>query len=376
VSATLVVVPAEGPDRVPLETVLLGLTLRQRITLTAQRAGFERVVFLDEKHPGTTDVPGGRVVVIPGAVLPSKKWLMELLQRSAGGPAPASMGPALILDAAQLPSFLSKQTRGVISQPPGNEAPSSTGFFVLQSRFDLPRAEKWLLQGLIRDTEGFMSRHLDRRISLAVSRRLAGTNVTPNQMTLVSVGVGLVGSLFFLRTDPLFETIGALLFLLHSILDGCDGELARLKFMESRRGGVLDFWGDNVIHSAVFACMAIGWRGAVHETWPLALGAAAVVGTILSAGFVFITTMRGPDDGPLFRSVVASQDSRLSRIADALGRRDFIYLVVLFSLFGKASWFLVLSAIGAPAFFVVLVVVAFAPGRGAAPAGGPERNDS
>ena len=28
-------------------------------------------------------------------------------------------------------------------------------------------------------------------------------------------------------------------------LDGCDGELARLKFKESRWGGLLDFWGDN-----------------------------------------------------------------------------------------------------------------------------------
>ena len=39
----------------------------------------------------------------------------------------------------------------------------------------------------------------------------------------------------------------------HSILDGCDGELARLKFQESRWGGILDFWGDNVVHSVIFA---------------------------------------------------------------------------------------------------------------------------
>ena len=55
------------------------------------------------------------------------------------------------------------------------------------------------------------------------------------------------------------QTIGALLFLAHSILDGCDGELARLKFQQSRWGGVLDFWGDNVVHTVIFACMGVGW---------------------------------------------------------------------------------------------------------------------
>jgi hypothetical protein len=43
---------------------------------------------------------------------------------------------------------------------------------------------------------------------------------------------------------------------------------------------------------------------------------------------------------------------------DSLSRRDFIYLVLLLSLFGKAAWFLTLAAIGAPIFFVMLLVVA------------------
>ena len=105
---------------------------------------------------------------------------------------------------------------------------------------DRRRAEKWLLSGLVKDTEGFMSRHFERKISLAVSRVLSATSVTPNQMTLVSVVIGIAGAFFFLSSRPALQTVGALLFLLHSILDGCDGELARLKFQESRFGGVLD----------------------------------------------------------------------------------------------------------------------------------------
>ncbi len=232
-----------------------------------------------------------------------------------------------------------------------------------RSAADIPEAERHLLRALVKDTEGFMSRHFERRISLAVSRRLASTSVTPNAMTLFSVAIGLVGALFFLRPTPRSETVGALLFLLHSILDGCDGELARLKFQESRWGGLLDFWGDNVVHVAVFSAMAIGWSRAIGATWPLALGSLAVAGTLASAFLVYARTMTKPKDGPLFTSVAASGGSALSRAADALSRRDFIYLVLILSAFGKAQWFLVLTAIGAPLYFLVLVGIALSERR-------------
>jgi phosphatidylglycerophosphate synthase len=210
-----------------------------------------------------------------------------------------------------------------------------------------------------------MSRHVERRISLAVSRRLAATRITPNAMTLVSVGIGLVGAAFFLSMRPAMEFAGALLFLLHSILDGCDGELARLKFAESRLGGVLDFWGDNVVHSAVFAAIAIGWHHATGETWPIAAGIAAVGGTLASAVFVYRTTMaHSTREGPAFVHATVGPPSAVSRVADAFARRDFIYLVVLLSAFGKAHWFLAAAAVGAPLFLGVLVALAARhPGR-------------
>ena len=179
----------------------------------------------------------------------------------------------------------------------------------VDSRADLRRAERHLLASLVKDTEGFMSRHFERKISLAVSRLLAGTSVSPNAMTLFSLAVGLVGAAFFLRPTPASETTGALLFLLHSILDGCDGELARLKFQESRWGGLLDFWSDNVVHAAVFAAMAVGWSRSLGQAWPLALGASAVAGTFASAYFVYRRTMTRPREGPLYTSVATEGET-------------------------------------------------------------------
>src|SRR6185295_18996866 len=104
---------------------------------------------------------------------------------------------------------------------------------------DVARAETWLLRSLVKQREGFMSRHFERRVSLALTSRLAPHRVTPNAMTLVSAAIGLASAPFFVSSRPSWQLTGALLLLAHSILDGCDGELARLKFLQSRRGAAL-----------------------------------------------------------------------------------------------------------------------------------------
>jgi phosphatidylglycerophosphate synthase len=346
-------VKTEGSSVSPTSKIL-GLPIARRIALTARRAGFGRIVFEDVSVSVNADVDVGAESHSLAAALEGTG--AEIVPE--GTAPPDSRFGAVILPPGVLPRvrWLRDLAVGIATSGPGS--------FRIREAGDLPRAERWLLAGLIKDEEGFMSRHVERRISLAISRRLAGTRVTPNAMTLVSVAIGLVGAGCFLSVRPAWQLAGALLFLLHSILDGCDGELARLNFQESRFGGVLDFWGDNVVHSAVFGGIAAGRYLATGETWPLVAGASAIAGTLASAAFVYRTTMVSPKtgarpkDGPEFTSISVAPPTRVSRIADALARRDFIYLVVLLSAFGRAHWFLALAAVGAPLFFLVLVGVA------------------
>jgi phosphatidylglycerophosphate synthase len=333
-----IVIGSDWPGGLSPETPLLGLPLLRRQVLSAERAGFDRVL----------------VEPVEGSDLASllSGTRAEVLSGGAEG--------AARISAATLarPSWLEALREGAPAESPGS------ALFQIRGPRDLPAAERWLLSGLIKEQEGFLSRHFERKISLAVSRQLASTSITPNAMTLFSVGVGLLGASFFLTESVATQVTGALLFLAHSILDGCDGELARLKFQESRFGGVLDFWGDNVVHSAVFGAIALGWWRAASRPLPLVLGAAAIAGTLFSAGFVYFQTMRQSRQGPLFVSVTRSARTRLSRMADALARRDFIYLIVVLSIFGKARWFLAAAAVGAPVFSLVLVGIALA-GRNA-----------
>jgi len=375
---------------------LLGLPIVRRAVLAGKRAGFGTIYVEEGGRSGdlaaaiaetpaivlrrgspTPEIPPGRLVVLSATALPQPSWLRALASLPVEpGRLLADGSMAAALDAAADDAVAaSLLARPVGAGPvealrllrPVSEAspPPPSGRLEVASAGDLPAAERWLLAGLVKEHEGFMSRHVERRISLAVSRRLAATRITPNAMTLISVAIGVVAAAFFLSTRPAMEFAGALLFLLHSILDGCDGELARLKFAESRFGGVLDFWGDNVVHSAVFTAIAIGWHRATGETWPVAAGIAAVGGTLASAAFVYRTTMaNSAREGPAFVHATVGPSSALSRVADALAQRDFIYLVVLLSAFGKAHWFLTAAAIGAPLFLAVLVALAARhPGR-------------
>jgi len=69
--------------------------------------------------------------------------------------------------------------------------------------------------------DGFISRNLNRRISLRISRYLAYTEVTPNQLTILSFSIAILGATLFLLGNYMYTLIGGLLVQISSILDGC-----------------------------------------------------------------------------------------------------------------------------------------------------------
>ena len=370
------------------DPMILGLSLIQRTVLAARRAGYGQVLLLGGNGRGTAGVAAiadwrglaatlschaAPLVIAPAAILAEPDWLERLASAEIEAAAWAAIPNRIVM----LPAVSALSAAEALGEDGGARdlgavedrlirhfgppAPIPAGIepMVVETLSDVRAAERRLLKALVKDTDGFMARHVERPISLQISRRLAGTAITPNQMSLISIAVGICGGPFFLSSRPLMQTIGALLFLAHSILDGCDGELARLKFQQSRWGGVLDFWGDNVVHTVIFGCMSVGWSLSAGAIWPLALGAAAVLGTLGSAGFVYWRLMRFKDGGDtLFTSVSDAPERPLSRLLDSASRRDFIYLVILLALAGKSNWFLALAAIGAPIYFILVLVAA------------------
>ncbi|PYN93120.1 MAG: hypothetical protein DMD91_30860 [Candidatus Rokuibacteriota bacterium] len=384
--AVLVVLPTdtESTKDVTADTPVAGLPLLRRIALAGARAGFSTVMIARPRPRDRAIVAGTdatvltaetmsravgpcRIVLFPENVVPNPQSLRRLLDVPVERDTPyVDRSTAIVVEASD-PSFvLTLAARGATPLELRATLPARLGApeaqldvrsgFALGGVADVPAAETWLLRSLIKPNEGFMSRHFERRISLALTRRLVKTGVTPNAMTIVSVAIGLAGAPFFLSSSPLYQVVGALLFLTHSILDGCDGEIARLKFLESNGGAVLDFWGDNVVHAAVFVSLTLGWVIYAGSLWPLGIGAFAVMGTALAAAAVW---RRG-----VLAWAVEEHASARARLVATIAHRDFIYVILGLALFGQARWFIAVTAVGALPFLGVVAWVS--RGRSAA----------
>ncbi len=105
----------------------------------------------------------------------------------------------------------------------------------------LLKAERLILEDLSsKQSDGPISRYINRPISLRISRHICNWSITPNQITLFSFFLSLCGSAIILLGTYLHLLLGAILAQLGSIIDGCDGEIARIKYQRSEYGAWLD----------------------------------------------------------------------------------------------------------------------------------------
>ena len=104
--------------------------------------------------------------------------------------------------------------------------------------------------------------------------------ITPNMVTLFTLGVSVTAGVFFARGGYWNTLLGGALSVWASILDGCDGEVARLKLQASDFGCWLETVCDYLYYVLIFGGMSIGLARTMG--WNLAL----VWGTVLLFGAV------------------------------------------------------------------------------------------
>jgi CDP-L-myo-inositol myo-inositolphosphotransferase len=105
-------------------------------------------------------------------------------------------------------------------------------------------------------TDGIVARQLNRRISRRITRVIleSRVDVTPNQMSVVSNVISIIGGVLLATPFPI---IGGCLVQFGSILDGCDGEIARATGRESKSGAVLDAILDRIADGLIILGMTV-----------------------------------------------------------------------------------------------------------------------
>ena len=226
-----------------------------------------------------------------------------------------------------------------------SSARSDQYVWVFQRADEVAAVERQVLRSTGKPTDGLVSRMLNRPVSQLVSRLLVQTRVTPNQISLVVLVVLAVSLWTLARGSAAGFVIGMLLFHLASVLDGCDGEIARLKFQESPAGAKLDVIGDNIVHALLFPCVALRAYFADPTGPYLWLGAVALAGVAVSWLAVYFVIVRG------------RASARTTAFFEAFANREFAYGLFALAVIGKLHWFVWGTAIGVWAFALGLLAL-------------------
>jgi phosphatidylglycerophosphate synthase len=313
-SIQIIMIPQGGNPKLP---VRLTEEDRPLIILKAQAIWNRRSfsAFLAQAQAGTEFVADW------GGVLPAARWAAILPGWAQGPDSPsASSG-------APLPYLL----------PSGEAGPREAESRLINALADATR-----------ESNGYLTRMVDRRISRRISPWLARWGIRPNWITLMGTLIGLTGAWLLSQTTYLAHLAGTLMFLAAVIVDGVDGEVARLTLQESVFGHYLDIFTDNLVNVAVFVGLALGLSRATGDARYLY----ALLGLLGGFGLCVLSVYQ-----ILLKEEGSQKGSRITRWLGFLANRDFAYLLVALALMDRLAFFLWGAMIGSYVFAISLWVL-------------------
>jgi len=235
---------------------------------------------------------------------------------------------------------------------------SSQQAYDINTEEDLALARSAMKKSIIDNCPTLVAKHINKRVSLPLSGYLAQWKTSPNLITLIAILFGVLGAWLAANTHLIW---GALCFQINSILDGCDGEVARLNVRQSNFGKKFDIYGD--YFTSVLAIIGVSTGAYVYaqKVGVLILSLSNVI-FLITVGMIWIAAIMLKMTPENFEEVEALCHKRLKNpqtTADQVARafllpsqKDF-YFTVLFVLAICGQYVLM-------DFFLVFVTLAWA----------------
>ena len=403
----LLYIPSDPAVDVSPLTRIAGLPIAERILRSAFRAGYSRVyvmaqdavasavrriardvngdirILADDRawHDAVAALPEGTELTVAGAgTVVSPALLQDAAQVSpdageihdvaAGREWPASgllrMRAGTAKDLALVVRELRRRILSAAPYPTGEDVSFGRGRLALRiaTTADVPAAERTIRRSSYKDTDNTLARAY-RSMSLPISIALIRTPLTANQLSVALVAIGFYSAWLFSTGHYLAGVLGGFLSLAASVLDGCDGEIARLKYQESALGCWIETFGDYSYYVAIFIGLTIGAERRTHWEGFYWLGAIALAG--LLATFALLIYLRNritagqPDKlHSVARTRFQAEPTWWSRI---IWRVSFVatrsampYGIFALSLVGLLPLVVILAAIGSNTYWISLVL--------------------
>lgn len=304
-----VVIDATGAHRHGALLKVAGLTVLERSVRQQRRHGRKRVVVLVDRGAEPLPIPRGAE-------------RRELEDGISVATAIADLGAADVI-------------------PADSVRPARSPRMAVTDERTRRRAEDVIFAELLRGDLGFVARHLNKPISFRLTRHLfCHLPITPNQVTLLAGVIGLCGAFLIATGSYAAVVAGFALAHLQSVLDGCDGELARVRFQQSAVGEWLDTIVDDVLNFALMIALGLALRNPERSAVPGdAIIAFVAAGMMLFYNVVaYSELIRQGEGGEVLKvrwwftrgqdmkALAQKRASGASGWLYAIGRRDFFVL--------------------------------------------------
>jgi phosphatidylglycerophosphate synthase len=412
--ATLLYFPAAAPalseveGEVPPTARLAGLPLAERVIRSAARAGYTTIVVLTRGCSArTVKRLHGLAASQRGVVLARSDAVAAAAIRNGGDTSVTAIGPGTVVSPAllemaaaivpaaghvrdipaggewrqsgvlrlaledalridEVESALRDRMEEALPLPSGEDVAEGRAKLALRIRTaaDLSAAEQTIRRSSYKHTDNTLAR-FNRRISLPISVALIPTPLTANQLSIGLVALGFYSAWLFSLGHYVAGVIGAFLSLAASILDGCDGEIARLKYQESALGCWIETFGDYSYYIAIFIGLTVGAARKTHIEAFYWIGGLALCGTLVSFALLIFLRARITGGRPERLHAIAAERfkaeptlwSRLIwRLSFTATRSAMPYGIFAFALANLLPGIVVLAAIGSNIYWISLVV--------------------
>ncbi len=223
---------------------------------------------------------------------------------------------------------------------------SGTYWMRLSSDGDsVKRAEDLIFAHVGKTATGWISRSINSKFSLPTSRLLVKSPLTPN---MISVGINVIGAFsgaFYAIGHPV---IGAICLQIATILDRCDGEVARVKLMETKKGQWVDTISDQVTVLSFLIGAPLGYYLVTESPIPIILGSINIGIFMFFVIWSFYFLSRYTSSGSLVTyfeidrlidDKKTTHIRKLIKLLRPMGRRNFYSLALLvLAIFGGYPW--------------------------------------
>jgi len=202
-------------------------------------------------------------------------------------------------------------------------------------------AERILFSHVGKTATGWIARNINGRISLPLSKLLAKTSLTPNAVSVLINLIGVLSGPFYALGHPV---LGALFMQAATVLDRCDGEVARIKLMETKKGQWVDTISDQFTVLSFLVGVPVGYYLQTGSTAAIILGSYNIIVFILFLIWSFYFLIKYTNSGSLVAYFEVDKHINLRELSvlrkllahlRPLGRRNYYSaILVLIAIIG------------------------------------------